>query len=78
VHNPSAYHVTFNDIALLMGSHPGAEKLSLPEGMVAPGGTLKVPVPNAAQVIPADARVNFTYINDFGGFSSAQPAVLHR
>ena len=46
--------------------------------MVEPGGTLKVPVPKAAKVIPADARVDFTYINDFGGFSSAQPAVLHR
>ena len=78
VHNPSAYHVTFNDIYLLMGSHPDAKKLSLPEAMVEPGGTLKLSVPNAAKVIPADARVNFTYINDFGSFSSAQPAVLHR
>ncbi|WP_233098192.1 fimbrial biogenesis chaperone [Pseudomonas carnis] len=78
VHNPSAYHVTFNDIVLLMGSGPEAEKLSLTEGMVEPGGTLKVPVPKAAKVIPADARVDFTYINDFGGFSSVQPAVLHR
>ena len=78
MHNPSAYHVTFNDIYLLMGSHPDAKKLSLPEAMVEPGGTLKLPVPNAAKVIPADARVNFTYINDFGSFSSAQPAVLHR
>jgi len=78
VHNPSAYHVTFNDIALLMGADPNAKKLILPEGMVEPGGTLKVPVPKAAKAIPADARVSFTYINDFGGFSSVQPAVLHR
>lgn len=78
VHNPSAYHVTFNDVDLLMGQRADAQKLALEPSMVPPGETLTLEVPKAVREIPADARVSFTYINDFGGFSTAQPALLGR
>ena len=76
VHNPSAYHVTFNEVALAMGSGPGARLLPAGEGMVAPGGSLKLPVRDVVQAIPADAQVHFKYINDYGAFSVPQRAPL--
>ena len=76
VHNPSAYHVTFNEVALAMGSGPGARLLPAGEGMVPPGGSLKLPVKDVAQAIPADAQVHFKYINDYGAFSVPQRAPL--
>ncbi|WP_248749743.1 molecular chaperone [Pseudomonas sp. MWU15-20650] len=76
VHNPSAYHVTFNEVALAMGSQPGASLLPVGAGMVPPGGHLNLPVREVVHVIPADAQVHFKYINDYGAFSVAQRAPL--
>ncbi|PQZ93262.1 MULTISPECIES: molecular chaperone [Pseudomonas] len=74
VHNPSAYHVTFNDVALVMG----ARKVAVDIGMVEPGKTLRLPVRTPLRTVPPDAQVDFTYINDFGGFSAMQRTSLHR
>ena len=76
VHNPSAYHVTFNEVALAMGSHPDANLLAAGEGMVLPGGRLTLPVREIVQMVPADAQVHFKYINDYGAFSAPQRAPL--
>ncbi|MFC6338800.1 fimbria/pilus periplasmic chaperone [Pseudomonas sp. CCM 7891] len=76
VHNPSAYHITFNEVALSMGSHADAERLPFEEGMVVPGGILELPVRKGVKSIPAGAQVQFTYINDFGAFSLPQRAAL--
>ena len=76
VHNPSAYHVTFNEVALAMGSQADARLLPAGEGMVPPGGNLQLPVRELVQRIPADAQVHFKYINDYGAFSVPQRAPL--
>ncbi|MCS3419783.1 MULTISPECIES: fimbrial biogenesis chaperone [unclassified Pseudomonas] len=76
VHNPSAYHVTFNEIALAMGAGPGARVLPVDAQMVEPGGTLSLPVREAVAVIPPSAQVHFKYINDYGAFSPTQRAAL--
>lgn len=76
VHNPSAYHVTFNEVALAMGPQQDAPLLPAEEGMVPPGGNLTLRVHKAVQPIPADARVHFKYINDYGTFSAPQRAPL--
>lgn len=77
VDNPSAYHVTFHAVALAMGSHTSAPLLAGETGMVAPGDRLTLAVRLASPlVIPADAQVQFQYINDYGAFSAPQRAAL--
>ncbi|WLH82074.1 molecular chaperone [Pseudomonas sp. FP2338] len=76
VHNPSAYHVTFNEVALAMGPQKDAPLLQAQEGMVPPGGNLTLTVREAVQAIPADAQVHFKFINDYGTFSAPQRAPL--
>ncbi|MGU9857267.1 fimbrial biogenesis chaperone [Pseudomonas sp. LF245] len=77
VDNPSAYHVTFHEVALAMGSRTGATLLAGETGMVAPGDSLTLAVRQASpMVIPADAQVQFKYINDYGAFSTPQRAAL--
>ena len=77
VDNPSAYHVTFHEVALAMGAHPGALLLAGETGMVAPGDSLTLAVRQASPiVVPADAQVQFRYINDYGAFSTPQRAAL--
>ncbi|KQM50670.1 phytochrome sensor protein [Pseudomonas sp. Leaf15] len=76
VHNPSAYHVTFNEVALAMGAQKDAPLLQAQEGMVPPGGNLTLTVHEAVQAIPADAQVHFKFINDYGTFSAPQRAPL--
>lgn len=78
VHNPSAYHVTFNEVALAMGAAPGAKKVAVESGMVEPRATLRLPVRQALPRVPADAQVDFAYINDFGAFSAPIRAALQR
>lgn len=78
VHNPTAYHVTFNEVALVMGTGKGARRVEAQAGMVAPGDSLTLPVRQAVAVVPADAQVAFTYINDFGAFSPLQQVALRR
>ena len=77
VDNPSAYHVTFHEVALAMGAHAGATLLAGETGMVAPGDSLTLAVRQVSpSVIPADAQVRFKYINDYGAFSTPQRATL--
>lgn len=76
VHNPSAFHVTFKEVALALGPRADARLLRGDTGMVAPGDTLRLVVHEAAPHIPADAQVHFQYINDYGAFSPPQRAAL--
>lgn len=76
VHNPSAYHVTFNEVALAMSPRPDAQLVKVQEGMVPPGASLELPVRGALQTVPANAQVHFKYINDYGAFSGPQRAPL--
>ncbi|KTB60691.1 molecular chaperone [Pseudomonas allii] len=76
VYNPSAFHVTFNEVALALGPRADARLLRSDTGMVAPGDTLRLAVHEAAMHIPADAQVHFQYINDYGAFSPPQRAAL--
>lgn len=77
VDNPSAYHVTFNEVALAMGPTADAPLLAGETGMVAPGErlTLAVHAP-LTTAVPADAQVQFNYINDYGAYSAPQRAAL--
>lgn len=76
VHNPTAFHVTFNDVALALGPRPDAHLIPVQEGMVPPGASLELPVRGSLPTIPADAQVHFKYINDYGAFSAPQRAPL--
>lgn len=76
VHNPTAYHVTFNEVALAMGPRPDAPLVPVQAGMVPPGVSVELPVRGAVQTIPADTQVHFKYINDYGAFSGPQRAPL--
>lgn len=63
VHNPSAYHVSFNEIAVLSGG-----KRHVVEGdMIAPGATRLLQAPGLPGVSGLqEAQVQFKWINDFG------------
>ncbi|MCF5722561.1 molecular chaperone [Pseudomonas syringae] len=77
VSNPSAYHVTLNEVALAMGPQADAQLLRSESGMVAPGGTLSLSLPHSQALnIPADAQVQFSTINDYGALSTPQRAAL--
>lgn len=77
VENPSAYHVTFKEVAIAMGPHAQARLLTTEAGMVAPGDSLTLALgPHLDAHIPADAQVHFKYINDYGAFSAPQRAAL--
>jgi chaperone protein EcpD len=76
--NPSAYHVTLNEVALAMGPDASAPLLTGEAGMIVPGGSLTLAVNHKATLtIPANAQVQFKYINDYGAFSTPQRAPLH-
>jgi len=77
VHNPSAYHVTFNEIALASNSRADAKlHITKEQGMVAPGATLHLVLQENLPVVSPDAQVHYKYINDYGAFSTAQRATL--
>ncbi|SEW28544.1 fimbria/pilus periplasmic chaperone [Luteibacter sp. 329MFSha] len=63
VTNPSAFHVTFNDVAVVAG---GAKAVIEPFS-VAPGATVTVK-PHDAMPSGDELRIDYKYINDFGGF----------
>lgn len=78
VHNPSAYHVSFNEVAVALGTHEGAKVIqTAQQGMVAPFTSLEFALTSALGAPPAQARVQFKYIDDFGGFSAMQQAPLN-
>ena len=67
-HNPTPYYVSFQSVALALG-----DKLvkSDETSMVAPGGTLRFPLKENVDALPAKAEVRFSTINDYGGFVPA-------
>lgn len=77
VDNLSAYHVTFNEVAIALGAHADAPLLTTETGMVAPGDRLALALSqNLGASLPDDAQVHFKYINDHGAFSALQRAAL--
>lgn len=61
-HNPSRFHVSFSEVALV-----GQARTALGGGMLAPGETQRFPLPAGAPRPAADAKVEYMTINDFGG-----------
>ncbi len=77
VFNPSPFHVTFHEVALIMGAQVDAPRVPTEQqGMVAPYASLDLVLPPMMHTVPADAQVQFQYIDDFGGFSAPQRAPL--
>lgn len=61
-HNPSRFHVSFSEVALV-----GQGRTALGGGMLAPGATQRFPLPAGTSRPAADTKVEYTAINDFGG-----------
>lgn len=76
VYNPSAYHITFNEVALALGTQPDAPLIHSDPGMVLPRASLRLPIHHGVPKISTGAQVHYKYINDFGAFSAPQRAVL--
>ncbi|NID04301.1 fimbria/pilus periplasmic chaperone [Luteibacter jiangsuensis] len=64
VENPSPYHVSFNSVALVPDKGASATA-TLRGGMVAPGATMRFPLPATARGAQG-GKVDFVTINDFG------------
>ena len=76
VRNPSPYYVSFQDVALALGSQPDARlNRSDQYQMVTPGASQRYLLKDALAALPAGAHVQFSTINDFGGFVPAQAAL---
>lgn len=73
VHNPSAYHVSFNGIALDTDNR----QYRIEGDMIAPGATSNLPIPGLSGQIPPSqaARVNFNWLNDFGALIQSSSPV---
>lgn len=77
VENPSQYHVTLSEVAVVLSPGAAASWLKSEAGMVAPGESLTLAVQqNPTITMPADVQVHFKYINDYGAFSAPQRAAL--
>lgn len=63
VHNPSAYHISFSRVALIVD---GKETLSESPPMLAPGSTERYPLKGLSNPPPATATVRFSSVDDFG------------
>lgn len=70
--NASAYHVPINTVGLNAGAQQ--EKLTTPF-MIAPGETRYLPLKNSE--IPAQARLNFQAVNDYGGVETLNAQLLN-
>ncbi|MGO2767205.1 fimbrial biogenesis chaperone [Pseudomonas taetrolens] len=67
VHNPSVYHVSFQEVALALGATPDAKRnKSEHYTMVAPGGRERYPLKDTVGNLPAGAHVAFSFLNDYG------------
>lgn len=62
IHNPTPYFITISKLAFGQNVRPIAEA----EGMVAPFGTLHMPLKTIAHAPSAGTVVTFTTINDYG------------
>jgi len=64
VENPSPYHISFNSVAWVPAKGASAPA-RLGGGMVAPGASMRFPLPVAADST-REGKVDFVTINDFG------------
>ena len=64
VRNPSAYHVSFANVAVALDGR--AEEEELQASMVAPGGSERFVLKSAQPAPGAKAEVRFKIVNDFG------------
>jgi chaperone protein EcpD len=68
INNPTPYYISFQSVELVQGGHsykaPGNVE------MVAPFGSVHVPLEGKVGAGVAGAQVQFKTINDFGGFAS--------
>lgn len=62
VSNPTAFHVSFSEVAL----RGGGQLHAVPMEMLMPGATQTVEVKDASAAALSGARVEFTVLNDFG------------
>lgn len=65
VDNPSAFHVSFAEVSVVMADGKATEPVN---GMVAPRNALQLQVKLPAGLKPAPVRVNFKSVNDYGAF----------
>lgn len=63
VSNPTPYHVSFSEIKVSTGGRTFKNEVG---GMVAPHATEVLPM-DKMNAVAADAKVNYTAINDYGG-----------
>jgi chaperone protein EcpD len=62
--NPSPYHVSLTEVAVLAGSQRASNPAA---GMIEPLGTLSIPLAGLHQPAPGEAvEVDYTFMNDFG------------
>lgn len=71
-HNPSAYHVSIQEVALALGTQGAKLNKSEQYAMVAPGSSQRFQLKDAAGALPAGSHVAFSYINDYGATVSLQ------
>ena len=67
VENPSPIHVTLLHLSLI--GEQGevlAPRIALEQGMVAPDGSLQIPLGNFSEKAEKSRAIAFTYLNDFG------------
>lgn len=77
VSNPSPYYVSFEQVELHDGVHTyeRGQRDSAKSSMVAPGGSLRFPLPDLKSMPAAGAQVEFTSIDDFGARKPGKTAV---
>jgi chaperone protein EcpD len=66
VSNPTPYYISFQSVELAQGGTTNEAPTDL--DMVAPFGTLNIPLKDKASASSSNAEVRFKTINDFGGF----------
>jgi chaperone protein EcpD len=66
VRNPTPYYVSFQTVGLAQGDQHNEAAQDM--NMVAPFGTLSIPLKNPVGALAANAQVRFETINDSGGF----------
>lgn len=71
VHNPTPYYITISSLSL------GASQKAMDgaDGMIAPFGTLRLPLKDIAQAPVAGTPIVFTTINDYGAADAHKGAV---
>jgi P pilus assembly chaperone PapD len=71
VHNPTPYHVTITELALVTGSKNASAEI----GMVAPLSDLTLPLHDVTTKPAAGSALTYSVINDYGGADSFKGTV---